>query len=78
MKRAIVVKSELVGMNREFMKMIPIMEYKGKRKVFAGFGWVDVGESDGSEPLLIVDSQEEFEKESKIEEMRGKIGFYHG
>jgi len=28
-------------------------EHEGRRKRWAGFGWVDEGEADGTEPLLI-------------------------
>ncbi len=42
-------------MNESIVKLPKPVEMRGRKMRWVGIGWVDEGEADGTEPLLVVD-----------------------
>jgi len=53
-ERKIITEKEIDSMWPQKIDTLPMpAEYKGRRKNWVAIGWVDEGEADGTEPLLI-------------------------
>lgn len=56
-RRRVVTGEEIQRMMPDVRDGLPSpAEVNGRRKLWVGMGWIDQGEADGSEPLLIIDA----------------------